>query len=113
MTIQAHIRLPDDLHAALLQIAEEEERSLNAVTVRLLRRAVENYQGDTMYTQELRNAATDFWRSRTTETSPTSHVVHYEQIARDADLPLEEVKQAHTEGNLTKLLCEKRAGLFQ
>ena len=45
MTTQAHIRIPEDLHTELVQIAEKEERSLNTTIVRLLRRAVESYTG--------------------------------------------------------------------
>lgn len=39
------LRLPPDLHAALTEWAKEEDRSLNNLIVRLLRRAVSEWRG--------------------------------------------------------------------
>jgi predicted HicB family RNase H-like nuclease len=39
------LRLPPDLHAQLTEWAREEDRSLNNLIVRLLRRAVSEWRG--------------------------------------------------------------------
>ena len=38
---EVHVRLPTDLHAALVKLAREEARSLNGQIVYLLRKAIE------------------------------------------------------------------------
>ena len=43
--VRFFVRLPDDLHAQLKTWAEEEDRSLNNLIVRLLRRAVGDRRG--------------------------------------------------------------------
>lgn len=40
-TLTCHVRLPDELHAALVELARAERRSLNAQVVVLLERALE------------------------------------------------------------------------
>jgi predicted HicB family RNase H-like nuclease len=43
--VKLFVRLPPDLHGALTAWAREEDRSLNNLLVRLLRRAVEEWRG--------------------------------------------------------------------
>jgi hypothetical protein len=40
-TVNLNLRLPPDLHAALVELAGREDRSLNAQIVRLLRQCIE------------------------------------------------------------------------
>lgn len=42
--VRFFVRLPDDLHAQLTAWAKEEDRSLNNLIVRLLRRAVAEWR---------------------------------------------------------------------
>jgi predicted HicB family RNase H-like nuclease len=44
-TVGLFVRLTPDLHAALVAWAKEEDRSLNNLLVRLLRRAVDERRG--------------------------------------------------------------------
>ena len=41
------LRLPEDLHAALVRMAEADDRSLHSMVVRILREAAERSQGET------------------------------------------------------------------
>ncbi len=41
------LRLPEDLHAVLSRMAEEDDRSLHSMVVRILREAAERWQGET------------------------------------------------------------------
>jgi predicted HicB family RNase H-like nuclease len=43
-TVSINLRLPDELHAALKQAAEKEQRSLNNLIVVLLTRSLEGEQ---------------------------------------------------------------------
>ena len=43
--VKFFVRVPPDLHAALVEWAREEDRSLNKLVVRLLRQAVNDRRG--------------------------------------------------------------------
>jgi hypothetical protein len=42
-TVALQVRLPDDLHAEIRRLTEEEDRPLNRTIVRLLRAGLEHY----------------------------------------------------------------------
>ena len=41
-----NLRLPDDLHALLVEAAKTDDRSLNSEIIHLLRQALDNRDGD-------------------------------------------------------------------
>ena len=45
-TVALQVRLPDDLHAEIRRLTEQEDRPLNRTIVRLLRAGLEHYRGD-------------------------------------------------------------------
>lgn len=40
------LRLPEDMHASVSQMAEEDDRSLHSMVLRILREAIEQWQKD-------------------------------------------------------------------
>jgi hypothetical protein len=44
--VALQIRLPEDLHAEIRRLTEEEDRPLNRTIIRLLRAGLEHYRGD-------------------------------------------------------------------
>lgn len=47
--VSLQIRLPDELHAEIRRLTEEEDRPLNRTIVRLLRAGLEHYRGDSSH----------------------------------------------------------------
>lgn len=45
-TVALQIRLPDELHAEIRRLTEEEDRPLNRTIIRLLRTGLEHYRGE-------------------------------------------------------------------
>jgi hypothetical protein len=45
-TVALQIRLPDELHAEIRRLTEEEDRPLNRTIIRLLRAGLEHYRGE-------------------------------------------------------------------
>jgi hypothetical protein len=44
--VALQIRLPDELHAEIRRLTEEEDRPLNRTIIRLLRAGLEHYRGE-------------------------------------------------------------------
>lgn len=44
--VKLMLRLPPDLHASLVEWAREEDRSLNNLIIRVLRRAISEWRGE-------------------------------------------------------------------
>jgi hypothetical protein len=45
-TVALQIRLPEELHAEIRRLTEEEDRPLNRTIIRLLRAGLEHYRGE-------------------------------------------------------------------